>query len=185
MDATVTLPAWLFLLLLATAVLLLLDRILLPGVRWYLRRRVNRVIDEVNTRLDIEIRPFQLTRKQALVDQLLLDDKVVAAMKEITAEEGVPKQVVEARVLRYANEIVPSFNAFVYFRFGYWLAKTLGRMLYRVRVGFYDDDELAQVDPDASVVFTMNHRSNMDYVLVSFLVAERTALLRRRARCGR
>jgi len=175
-DATVTLPVWLFILLLVTAALLLLDRILLPGVRWYLRRRVNRVIDEVNSRLDIEIRPFQLTRKQALVDQLLLDDKVVAAIKQITTEQGVPRQVVEARVLRYANEIVPSFNAFIYFRFGYWLAKTLGRMLYRVRVGFYDDDELARVDPNASVVFTMNHRSNMDYVLVSFLVAERTAL---------
>lgn len=175
-GATITLPVWLFVLLLATALLLLLDRILLPGFRWYLRRRVNRVIEEVNTRLDIEIRPFQLTRKQALVEQLLFDDRVVAAMKEFAAEHKVPKKVVEAKVLRYAREIVPSFNAYVYFRFGYWIAKTLGRMLYRVRVGFYDNDELSRVDPDASVVFTMNHRSNMDYVLVSFLVAERTAL---------
>ena len=49
-------------------------------------------------------------------------------------------------------------------------------MLYRVRVGFHDEGELSQVDPNASVVFVMNHRSNMDYVLVSFLVAEKTAL---------
>ncbi len=176
MEGTVSLPFWLFILLLVTALLLVLDRILLPGFRWYLRRRVNRVIEEVNTRLDIEIRPFQLTRKQALIDQLVFDDKVVAAMKEYATEHNMPKEVVQEKVFRYANEIAPSFNAYIYFRFGYWLAKTLGRMLYRVRVGFHDEGELSQVDPNASVVFVMNHRSNMDYVLVSFLVAEKTAL---------
>jgi len=176
MESTVSLPLWLFTLLLVTALLLVLDRILLPGFRWYLRRRVNRMIEEVNARLDIEIRPFQLTRKQALVDQLVFDEKVVEAMKEYAAGHNMPKEVVQAKVFRYANEIAPAFNAYIYFRFGYWLAKTLGRMLYRVRVGFYDDGKLSQVDPDASVVFVMNHRSNMDYVLVSFLVAEKTAL---------
>ena len=176
MEDTITLPLWLFGLLLLTAVLLMLDRVLLPGFRWYIRRRVNRVIEEVNTRLDIEIRPFQLTRKQALVDQLVFDEKVVAAMKQYAAEHSMPGEVVQAKVVRYANEIAPSFNAYLYFRFGYWMAKTIGRMLYRVRVGFYDHGELAAVDPNVSVVFVMNHRSNMDYVLVSFLAAERTAL---------
>jgi glycerol-3-phosphate O-acyltransferase len=176
MDGSITLPFWLFFLLLLTALLLILDRVLLPGFRWYLRRRINRVIEEVNTRLDIEIRPFQLTRKQALIDQLVFDDKVVAAMKEYALQHNMPKEVVQAKVERYAKEIAPSFNAYIYFRFGYWLAKKLGRLLYRVRVGFYDEGELSQIDPNASVVFTMNHRSNMDYVLVSFLVAERTAL---------
>ncbi len=176
METTITLPLWLFGVMLAATALLILDRILLPGARAYLRRRVNRVIDEVNKRLDIEIRPFQLTRKQALVDQLVFDDKVVAAMKEYAADKDLPREAVQARVVRYANEIVPAFNAYLYFRLGYSLAKTVGRMLYRVRVGFYDDDELAKVNPEASVVFVMNHRSNMDYVLVSFLAAERTAL---------
>ena len=176
MEGTITLPFWLFLLLLATAVLLILDRVLLPGFRWYLRRRLNRVIEEVNTRLDIEIRPFQLTRKQALVDQLVFDEKVVEAMQQYAAENNMPREVAQAKVVRYAREIAPSFNAYVYFRIGYWLAKSLGRLLYRVRVGFHDHGELAKIDPNASVVFVMNHRSNMDYVLLSFLVAERTAL---------
>ena len=176
MEDTITLPLWIFSLLILTALLLVLDRILLPGFRWYLRRRVNRVIEEVNTRLDIEIRPFQLTRRQALVDQLVFDDKVTEAIKEYANEHAMPKEVVQAKVLRYAHEIAPSFNAYVYFRFGYWLAKSIGRMLYRVRVGFYDDDALKNISTDASVVFVMNHRSNMDYILVSFLAAEKTAL---------
>ena len=176
MAETVTLPLWLFVILIVTALLLVLDRILFPGVRWYLRRRVNRLIEEVNSRLDIEIRPFQRTRKQALVDQLVYDQKVVEAMNDFAAEHNMPKTVVQAKVIRYAREIAPSFNAYIYFRFGYWLAKGLGRLLYRVRVGFYDDNLLANINPDSSVVFVMNHRSNMDYVLVSFLVAEKTAL---------
>jgi len=176
MESSITLPLWVFVLLVLTAVFLILDRILLPGFRWYLRRRVNRVIEEVNTRLDIEIRPFQLTRRQALIDQLVFDDRVTEAIKEYAREHAMPKEVVQAKVLRYANEIAPSFNAYVYFRLGYWLAKSIGRMLYRVRVGFYDDEGLKKIAPDASVVFVMNHRSNLDYILVSFLVAEKTAL---------
>lgn len=176
MENSITLPYWLFILLSITAILLFLDRILLPGFRWYLRRRVNRVIEEVNTRLDIEIRPFQLTRKQALIDQLVFDDKVVEAIKEYATEKQMPREIVQAKVIRYAEEIAPSFNAYVYFRFGYWIAKTLGRMLYRVRVGFFDKGKLKDIDVNSSVVFVMNHRSNLDYVLVSFLVAERTAL---------
>ena len=156
--------------------MLALKLFLWPGVRWYLRRRVNRVIEEVNTRLQIEIRPFQLTRKQALVDQLLFDDKVVAAIKDYALEHQIPKEMVQAKVLRYANEIIPSFNAYLYFRFGYWLSKSIARLLYRVRVGFFDDDGLKKIAAGSSVVFVMNHRSNMDYILVSFLVAEKTAL---------
>ena len=77
------------------------------------------------------------------------------------------------RVGRYAREIVPAFNAYLYFRIGYWLAKTFARMLYRVRLGYTDSDGLAAIDPKSTVVFVMNHRSNMDYMLVAFLAAER------------
>ena len=176
MESLVSLPYWVFLMLLLFSAIMVLDRILMPGMRWYLRRRVNRVIEEINTRLDIEIRPFQRTRKQAIVDQLVFDDKVMLAIKEYAEEKNMPKEVAHAKALKYATEIAPTFNAYVYFRFGYWLAKKIGRLLYRVRVGFYDHDELKEIPQGSSVVFVMNHRSNMDYILVSFLVAEKTAL---------
>ncbi|MDJ0832714.1 MAG: 1-acyl-sn-glycerol-3-phosphate acyltransferase [Gammaproteobacteria bacterium] len=176
MDDSITIPYWLFFLLIVFALIMVLDRILLPGMRWYLQRRVNRVIEEVNTRLDIEIRPFQLTRKQALIDQLIFDDKVVEAIRDYAQQHNMPKEVAQAKAIRYAEEIAPSFNAFIYFRLGYWIAKKVGRLLYRVRVGFYDDNQLKDIPDRSSVVFVMNHRSNMDYILVSFLVAEKTAL---------
>ena len=176
MEHSITLPYWQFILLLVLAIFLLLDKVLLPGMRWYLHRRVNRVIKEVNKRLDIEIRPFQLTRKQALIDQLIFDDRVIEAIKDYAKEHNMPSEVAQAKALKYATEIAPTFNAYVYFRFGYWLAKKIGRLIYRVRVGFYDDNQLKDIKLKSSVVFVMNHRSNMDYVLVSFLAAEKTAL---------
>ena len=176
MDNTITLPYWAFILITVFAAVMVLDRILLPSMRWYFRRRVNRVIEEINTRLDIEIRPFQLTHKQALIDQLVFDDKVVEAIKVYAREHNMPAEVAQAKALTYANEIAPTFNAYIYFRFGYWLAKKIGRLIYRVRVGFFDDDQLKNIPQGSSVVFVMNHRSNMDYMLVSFLVAEKTAL---------
>jgi glycerol-3-phosphate O-acyltransferase len=84
--------------------------------------------------------------------------------------------VVQDKVAVYAREIVPSFNAYFYFRIGYWIAKKVARMLYRVRVGLLQDEHYRAIDPASTVVFVMNHRSNMDYVLVAFLAAERTTL---------
>ena len=170
------LPGWVFALLLALASWALLERVLVPGVRWVLRRRINRVIDEVNTCLNISIRPFQLTKRQVLIDRLIYDPKVIEAVQVCATENKIPRTVAQAEALRYAREIVPAFNAYIYFRIGYWLAGRFARLLYRVRVGFADNERLASIDPEATVVFVMNHRSNMDYVLAAFLAAEQTAL---------
>jgi glycerol-3-phosphate O-acyltransferase len=176
MTQSVSLPVWLVVILVLLATWAALDRLLVPSVRWYLRRRVNRVIDELNTRLRLEIQPFQRTRRQVLVDRLLYDPRVVQAIEAYAREQGMPREVAAVKVERYAREIVPAFNAYFYFRIGYWISKRVARFLYRVRLGFSDEAGLASVAPGSTVVFVMNHRSNMDYVLVSYLAADRTAL---------
>ena len=173
---TITLPYWMFIVLLIFAAVMVLDRILLPGMRWYLKRRVNRVIEKINEQLDIKIRPIQFTRRQELIDQLVFDEEVIVAIKDYADEHNMPTTVVQAEARKYAAEIVPAFNAYLYFKIAYWLAKKIARLLYRVRLNFHDRKKISAVDRNASVVFVMNHRSNMDYVLISFLVAEQTTL---------
>src|SRR5260370_1703295 len=164
MSRAVTLPLWLVVLLAALAAWAALDRLLVPSVRWYLRRRINRVIDELNTQLRIAIQPFQRTRRRVLIDRLLFDPKVAEAVELFAREQGMPHDVVMARVERYAREIVPAFNAYFYFRLGTWLSRRSAQLLYRVRLGSADEAALAAIPPGAAVVFLMNHRSNLDYI---------------------
>jgi glycerol-3-phosphate O-acyltransferase len=176
MAGHITISIWLFLFLIAFAVWAILDHVLIPSTRWFLRRRINRVIDEISTRLDIQIKPFQITKRNVLIDRLVYDSEVIAAIQQNAIEKDCPREIVVAEVVSYAREIVPSFNAYLYFRLGYWMAKKVARLLYRVRIGIADSQEFASIEPDSTVVFVMNHRSNMDYILVAFLAAEKTAL---------
>ena len=176
MSQAISLPLWVFVVLLALAVLAALEWFLLPGMRWYFRRKVRGVIDEISVRLNIDIPAFKLTRRQALIDRLMSDTRILAAVDDAARGGGLSRAVVLRRVYGYAREIVPAFNAYMYFRFGYWLSKSVARMFYRVRLGYSDTAALAALDPRSTVVFVMNHRSNMDYILVSFLAAERVAL---------
>ena len=53
MTDPVSIPLWLFLVLIGLGILAVLDRMLLPSVRWFLRRKVNRLLDEIGHRLDL------------------------------------------------------------------------------------------------------------------------------------
>ncbi len=172
----ITIPLWLFIIMVVLTAWSVLSRLLIPSVRWFFRRRINRVIDEIASHLDLGIRPFQLTKRQVLIDRLAYDPKVIEAIQTISEKKDKPLEILQAEVTGYAKEIVPSFNAYLYFRIGYWLAKKIARLMYKVRVDRVDNEKLAEVERNSTVVFVMNHRSNMDYILVAFLAMERTTL---------
>lgn len=176
MTELVTLPRWLFLLMALLAAWAVLVLMLAPGMRWFLRRRINRMIEQLNSRLSIELPSFKLTRRQALIDRLFHDPRIQAAVAEHAKSTAEPIAAVWARVHRYVREIVPSFNAYIYFRVGYTVSRAIARLLYRVRIGFADEPALRAIAPRSTLVFVINHRSNMDYILVSFLAAERVTL---------
>ena len=176
MSNSITLPLWLALVIAALAAWALLDRLLMPSARWFIKSRANRVLDELSRRLKIGIRPFQQVKRQALIDRLIFDDKVQQAAQAFADARGMPREVALDQVQRYAREIVPAFNAYVYFRIGYWLGKRISKALYRVRIGYTDDAGLAAIPASATVVFVMNHRSNMDYIVASYLAADRAVL---------
>ncbi|HEX6927192.1 MAG TPA: 1-acyl-sn-glycerol-3-phosphate acyltransferase [Longimicrobiaceae bacterium] len=176
MNSSISLPVWLFLLLVLLSLWALFDGLFVPGVRWFVRQRTNRIIDRVNTRLRIRIPPFELTRREVLIERVIYHPRVMETAEEYARAQGMPRDVVVARVRRYAQEIVPAFNAYLYFRVGYAIARKIARMLYRVRLGYSDEAGLARMAPGATVVFVMNHRSNMDYILVGYLAAKRAAL---------
>ena len=173
---TVTLPLWLVILAAVLATIGLVDRLLVPSVRWFFRGRVNRAIEKLNTTLSLKIQPFKLTKRQGLIDALMFDTEVIKAVEDEAQATGSPREVVMQTARNYAHEVVPAFSHYTYFKFGTKAARRISQMLYRVRLGNSNDKALADVDPNSTVVFVMNHRSNMDYVLVTYMAASSSAL---------
>jgi glycerol-3-phosphate O-acyltransferase len=137
----------------------------------YLNNRERRV-SALNERLKLPIAAFKLAKRQQLIDDLIADPAVhLAIAAEVTASNK-SVAAITAKARRYAHEIVPAFSATLYFKIGARLARWTSRSLYRVRVA----RALAPIAPDTSVVFVINHRSNIDYILVTHLIAKSSAL---------
>lgn len=175
MFDTVAVPVWALLLTALFAALSILERVIGPSVRWFFRKRAERVVAELNKRLERPIEPFKLARRHDMIQRLKYDPEVAEAIVEHARTEDVREDVAFEQVERYAREIVPSFSASAYFGFGTRISKWIGRALYDVELAG-DGVRMAEIDPQATVVFVMNHRSNMDYLLVTWLVSERSAL---------
>lgn len=175
MAASVEIPVWLLVLGGVLAAIAALDRIIGPGIRWVLRRRMERLVARLNTRLQRPIEPFRLARRKDSIIRLLYDPKVLEAVAEHAAETGIPPQVAFAEAETYVREIVPGFSATLYFGIAARWTRWVTRLLYRVKIGRVDE-ALARIDPKATVIFVINHRSNMDYVFVTWLVSTRTTL---------
>ena len=176
MTAPVTLPLWLFLLIVTFAAVTFASHFLFPSVRWYLRRRLEQAVARLNQRLDRPIQPFKLARRNDTIRRLIFDPQVAQAMADYARDNHVREDVAFQKAEDYAREIVPGFSAFTYFSFAIRAARMLSQSLYRVRLARENAAALKAIDAEATVIFVMNHRSNMDYVLVTWLVAERSAL---------
>jgi len=174
MFGTVELPLWLLILILLFAGVTFASHFLFPSVRWFLRRRAERLVAELNKRLDRPIQPFKLLDRTDMIQRLIYDPEVMKAVADHAHEKGVREDVAFERAKAYAREIVPSFSASVYFGFATRAAKWLSTRLYDVKVD--GAERLSEIHKDATVVFVMNHRSNMDYVLVTYIAAKSSPL---------
>lgn len=175
MGGTVEIPVWLLWVGGILACIAALDRIIGPSIRWVLRRRMERLVARLNTRLQRPIEPFRLARRKDTIVRLLYDPRVLEAVAEHAAESGLPPQVAFEEAETYVREIVPGFSATLYFGIAARGARWITRLLYRVKIGRVDE-ALSRIDPKATVIFVMNHRSNMDYVFITWLVSTRTTL---------
>jgi glycerol-3-phosphate O-acyltransferase len=176
MLSAVEVPLWLVVVLGTLSSIWLLDRVVAPGLRWLNGRRRTKTIDALNQRLNLAIQPFKLAKRKVLVDRLMSDPDILNAIDAEAKATGKPREVLVKNVRSFAREIIPSFSATMYFRVGTRIARRISQSLYRVRLGAVNEAALGALDPNASVVFVINHRSNMDYVLVTYMASNASAL---------
>jgi glycerol-3-phosphate O-acyltransferase len=175
MFTPVTVPLWLAILIALFAGVTFASHFLFPSVRWFFRRRFEKAVARLNARLDRPIEPFKLARRQDMIARLLYEPRVLEAVGEHARAMNIPGNVALQEARRYAREIVPAFSATLYFGFAIRAARLISRAFYTVRLGKLDA-ALVTINPKDTVVFVINHRSNMDYVLVTWLASQRTNL---------
>lgn len=176
MTSTITLPIWLFIILLFTALLVFIRVVVFPLWASFWSARTRNVVEEVNPGLQLHMSSFTLSQRRVLADRLACDPEVEDGVRQIAAERGVSVEKTRREAWRIAWDIVPAFNPYFYFRAGYRMARSCLRALYRLRVAFVDEDTMAGVSDQAAVVFIINHRSNIDYAVANYLTASRTML---------
>jgi glycerol-3-phosphate O-acyltransferase len=149
-----------------------------------LRRAFDRASLRAVHRARARVDRFKLARRTFVRDRLIADPVVAAAVREHAAEQGTNEAAAWARVERYIREIVPFFNILAYYAIGYRVSGWLLRLFYKVSVDHEEPGAglSAPVAPanrgrrDAITIYLMNHRSNADYVLVSYVLAGRVAI---------
>jgi glycerol-3-phosphate O-acyltransferase len=111
-----------------------------------------------------------------VVERLVGDPEVVEAAGRYSRERGVPLAAALQLAGGYAREISPSPDHRLYFRVGVPLAGLVVRFLYGRRLRCEGKERIPESGGESGVVFVMNHRSNLDYVVVGHLLGERVAL---------
>ena len=142
------------------------------AIRYWFNDRAVAAVRRFRSRVD----RYKLVERDRIRDELILDPEIHAAIGRHCREHGLSEPVVRHRVEKYIDEIVPFFNVLSYYRFGYNLARVLLHLLYRPTVAYQDASSLERVPKKDVVVYLMNHRSNADYVVVAFVLAQRVSI---------
>jgi len=145
---------------------------MLGPLRSYFDRMALRAVHRSGARVD----RYKLARRSFVREQLVADSVIREAVTHHAVEQGITEADAWRVVDRYIDEIVPFFNIIAYYQLGYRAAGWLLNLFYKVSVEYEDRARQDQLPRDAVVVYLMNHRSNADYVLVSYALAGDVAI---------
>jgi len=139
---------------------------------WYARRSGRRAL----LRFRARVARFKFASRKSVRERLLSDETIAAAVRAHAKETSTSEAAVWKRVDTYVHEIVPFFNVVAYYAIGYRLAKRILNLFYKVTVEYEDRATIDALPRDAVLVYLINHRSNADYVLVSYALAGQVAI---------
>jgi glycerol-3-phosphate O-acyltransferase len=145
---------------------------MLPYLERYFDRMALRAIHRAGARID----RYKLARRSYVRAQLVGDPIISDAVRHHAGEKGITEADAWRIVDGYVDEIVPFFNIIAYYQLGYRAAGWLLNLFYKVSVEYEDRSRSEKVTRDAVIVYLMNHRSNADYVLVSYALAGDVAI---------
>ena len=123
-------------------------------------------------RFHLRINRHTLANRQEVHNQLINDPEVRKAVEAHCRANAVSEDEGRRAVEEYVSEIVPVFNVLSYYKLGYNVARLFVGMLYRVSSAYQDSETLNAIPRDDVVIYLMNHRSNADYIVVTYVLAD-------------
>ncbi len=111
-----------------------------------------------------------LSHRRNLIHAMVASDALQEEIAKESARLGVTPTAAEEKARKFAWEIASDFS-YPVVRAGELLLKRLWHRLYD-GVEVHHGDELAKAAPGKELVYLPNHRSHIDYLLLSYLVHE-------------
>ena len=121
---------------------------------------------------EVRFDQYKLTNKWIIKDQILHNRDVSQQILEKSHSEKIPYEEARERAEEYVDEIVPTFNMLSYYKFGFSIARFLLKFLYQIVIDEHGKEKTKEIPEDTLLVYVMNHRSNIDYLLVAYMLAE-------------
>jgi glycerol-3-phosphate O-acyltransferase len=109
-----------------------------------------------------------LSHRRNLIEAMVASPPVRDAIAEESGRLGVATAATEGRARKFAWEIASDFSYPVVRAMELLLDRVWRRLFDRVEV--HHADELAKTAPGKGLVYLPNHRSHLDYLLLSYLV---------------
>src|SRR4051812_14522567 len=145
-------------------------------VAWITRRFANRLARRAALRFRSRIDRYKLARRRFVRESLISDPHISAAVRDHARDTGATEADTWRKVHGYVTEIVPFFNIVAYYQIGYRVAKQVLRLFYNVTVEHEDGAAPRRPPRNAVLIYLMNHRSNADYIVVSYALAGQVAI---------
>lgn len=145
-------------------------------LRW-LRRGVERRVRKFSRQQRFDREAFKFAHKLVVKELLLSDPVVNEKILEYAAKHALPAAEVRRHVEEYADEIIPAFNLLTYYEVAYRLAKFFVHFVYEPSIDRRAlEERTASIPDDAVVIYIVNHRSNVDFVYITYVLGGRAAL---------
>ncbi len=142
------------------------------GIIKRLNKSIKRYISEYNIKLD----KYKFMNKFIVRQEMMNDSEIHKGILAHARENDITIQDATEQVEEYIDEIIPFFNLLSYYKFGYRIADFLLNMIYEVVIDHENSEKLKKIPDDAAVVFLMNHRSNVDYLIVAYMLAKNISI---------
>ncbi len=139
-------------------------------------RRVERSVREFIREAHLSREAYRFATKVVVVDEIMNDPMLNERILSYAREHGLRIEQARALAEEYLDEIVPAFNLLSYYQVGYRVARTAVNALYQVVVDKTNLEAAQHLPRRSVVIFVANHRSNVDYVLMAYLLARHITL---------